>query len=644
VKDEIPDRVGNLLFLAQGYQATGNHLAALATLDRCQQVVPFLGKQKEYKRIRAVSEKNRGTHKAIRVPEVESRGAGVSAQRDWSGGLARAAWPTVLLGALLAYLALAVYQGLNRPVRLVNGLDVSYTVAVGDQVHTLRPGLPVEVRVGEGPLSVAVQDEALGIPPVTVEVRTPFWSRPFARPLLVVNPDGAAVLLRETVYYSEGSAEGGPQGSASLHVGLPLYAFPRPDFAFEGFPQTVSVPKSGKPVPRTRVALFPPEMPPEQVLQAVARHVGVEAAAVVAGRRLPGAPNSLDYLHFLASTVQPQGLVGILRPGLPARPVRIEWHRVYQNARQDSGGAQDVIDEYREMLAREPDQPALQYLLGRVVDTADEAVRLFEQATTGSSPCEYGYSALAHKYLAQGQFDRAAEYAAKAVAAQPDHPGFRLAYTTALMAAGRHEAALAELRRQAATAPGDTGLLLDMIQVHAAQGGPAAAEQCLKEWTETLRSQGAPAADLARIGESMQTHVAYVTGDLDRFAVGATQSGDALLAFAEALSAGRTEDADAALAKVQPPNSVYHLLMFAAGRQAGLGDLAERHLQAAIQTLRQGHLDQRAVHSKAVYLTVLGLLYPDQQAACFGLARVLNFRRVFPHRLLAGIVGPPEPP
>jgi len=571
--------------------------------------------------------------------------------------------PLVVLAGLLVYVAIALVLGLRRSLFVVNGLGLAYDVTVGGLTLSLAPGKPVQIRVREGQIPVEIQDKALGIPPVTVAVQTPFWSRPFRRSLFVLNPDGTAVLVQETLQPAAVPGAGGPQVKGALRVGLPLYAFPRPDLVFAPFPPDAG---SGKVVEQARVDLLPPEVSPTEVLQAVAKNAGVEAAALLASRRLAANPEALDYLHFLAAAVKPEGLVALLQPGIAARPVRIEWHRVYQGARQDSGAEQDVIDEYRGMLAREPDDPALQYLLGRVVETSAEAVRFFEQAVAGPQPCAYAYNALAHKYLGRGDFNRAADNAAKAVASQPDHPSFGFAYTQTLVAAGRYDTALAELQRQAAMSLGDTGLLLDMLQVRLAQGGPAALEPCLRDWLADIGTKGAPADVQAGIERSMRAHIAYMVGDLEAFATIAKASGDATFAFAEALTAGRVADADVALAAVQPPNSVYHLLVFVAARRAGLADIASRQLDAVLAMMRQGAYDQRVLaewlagsrpfslpaldrlaldpHAKTVCLIALGLLYPDLQAECFSLARTLNYRRLFPHHFLAQIVGDSAPP
>lgn len=583
--------------------------------------------------------------------------AGTPAPRR-RGRLPRVLLIVVLLG-LLGYVALAMALGLRRPLYVVNGLGVPYDVTIAGQALSLPPGQPVALRVREGQVGVQIQDQALGIPPVTVAVQTPFWKRPFARALFVLNPDGTAVLVQETLQPPAATApDAGPQVRGSLHVGLPLYAFPRPDLTFAPFPPEVA---SGKMTGQTRVDLLPAEVPPGEVLQAVAGNLGMEAALLLASRRLAASPEAQDYLNFLASALKPEGLVAVLQPGIAVRPVRIEWHRVYQGARQDSGAVQDVIDEYRTLLAREPHDPALQYLLGRVVETNAEAMRLFEQAVAGPNPCVYAYNALAHKYMGRGEFSQAADLAAKAVALRPDHPGFGFSHLEALMAAGRHDAALEDLRKRAAASVGDTGLLLDMLQVHLAQGGAAAVESCLKEWLADLGTKGAPADVLTGIERSVRAHVAYMTGDLETFAATAKASGDPTFAFAEALTAGRIADADVALAAVQPPSAVYHVLVFIAARRAGLADIASRHLEAAVGPMGQGGYDQRTFAEwltgtrpfafadlermaldpggRAVFLVALGVTHPDQQEACFRLARKLNYQRLFPHRFLAGIVG-----
>ena len=79
-----------------------------------------------------------------------------------------------------------------------------------------------------------------------------------------------------------------------------------------------------------------------------------------------------------------------------------------------------AVDELQKAIAADPQNADLQYLLGRVVRDAGEALSHFEQATKGANPSVFGSYALAYQHTAAGRFDQAIPHAEKVSNARPD--------------------------------------------------------------------------------------------------------------------------------------------------------------------------------------------------------------------------------
>ncbi len=135
--------------------------------------------------------------------------------------------------------------------------------------------------------------------------------------------------------------------------------------------------------------------------------------------------------------------------------------------------------------------------------------------------------------------------------------------------------------------------------------------------------------------------------------------------FAAMLTAGETAAAEQEMRKGKG-ESTSHLLLYLSAMQAGRKDLAEEQLRKAIELLAQGDYENRAFASalngkadlprarllrlsmslreKVVIVTALGVRDRDSRAACFDLARKLNFDRRFPYLLLKSIHDAPPAP
>src|SRR5205823_12317242 len=92
---------------------------------------------------------------------------------------------------------------------------------------------------------------------------------------------------------------------------------------------------------------------------------------------------------------------------LADRPLRIEWHRRYQNLVQVEQPTYDLVGEYRALSTKSPDDALMTYLLARIIDERDEATALFRKAADAPKPCAYASYALSYDAMNTGDFEQA---------------------------------------------------------------------------------------------------------------------------------------------------------------------------------------------------------------------------------------------
>jgi tetratricopeptide (TPR) repeat protein len=184
ITEKIVDKAVYLIFLAEGYEAVGQHVKALEVLDKAVGVSERLGKNKRYKKVRKIAEKNRKGSKAIKSESLKPI-VQVRSQENWSR-IAKFVGPLVLATILVIYMLIAYISGRSRAVYFVNGLSRPYTVEVNGEAHLLRSLRPVRIKVGEGEITVEVKGEGPGIATETHNIQTSFWARPFLKKTYVI--------------------------------------------------------------------------------------------------------------------------------------------------------------------------------------------------------------------------------------------------------------------------------------------------------------------------------------------------------------------------------------------------------------------------------------------------------------------------
>jgi tetratricopeptide (TPR) repeat protein len=655
IDERVSGKVGLLVFLAEGYQASGEHGKALEVLDKAADIWSGLKKNKRYKRVRKVSEKNRSTNKRVKSKSLEPVAQSVPTP-DWRAKIAKAAAPVVVAVLLAIYIGAAYRAGGSRDVYFVNGLSKPYTVKVNRAAHSLRPLWPVSVTVPEGPVVVEVADGP-NIPSRTFEVRTSFWTRPFVKKTFVINPDGVAPVLLEKTYYAPDNVLV-PQGEQTVYVGDSFYEFDRPDYVFEGFPERLRISSDRKKIAKERLCLPEGEgARPEEIAGLVMDVYGAEAVEIFR-KHVEYEPEEGAYVEYYYSMVEPNEYIRTAQRGLDVRPVAVDLHRLYQQAKEWGEPDYDITGEYRRLLEKEPENARLRYLLGRVVRDPKESWGLFEQSVSGEGPCPYGYYALGYHKMSAGQFEEGLEYARKARAEGPDRLAFRQWHFSMLEAARHYDELMQEYKKERERDPSDFSLLAGQVDLLVMQGRREDAEQEFAKWLEVTKGRYG-AELLEELKKAMEARMAYLSGDLGEWVELVGQQADGSYQYAVALSRGEPVD-EQEVEKLRLKDAYAYLVMYIGEEGAGRSGAAERFLSKGVELLgRQGWEERRVAsilageqepvveevcalamepRTKAIVLTVMGVKYAEQRQAYFELARKLNYSRHYPYLFLKSVL------
>jgi tetratricopeptide (TPR) repeat protein len=647
-----PQKAWLTFWLIEGCMAKGMHEQALDLMDIRDQVFPDLAKEKSYKQQRRTAEKNKTTGKRIRSAYVHE--SGKTGFREGTGLGFK--WPKYVAGgvfvALLAfYLGVAIYRGQSRRVYLVNGWTKPYAVSVNGQPYRLAPGERMHIDVSEGDVSVDMADNPDG--PQTVAVATPFFSRPFHRPVFVLNPDRCALLAREEMIYSSypENADNPPEFSG----GKLLHEFKGVDYEFEEFPAQIQA-KAGSKITKTRVGLITSPNNHLRMFLAISK-LPPDGVRDYLKRLLQLDPNDNDALTVLTKTLSPPESLEFLRTRLADRPIRVEWHRIYQHMTGLAEPTKDLLPEYRKLVDETKRATDAVYLLGRI-ETGAAADKLYEEAANGTPPSIHARSGLSFRCLARGDFDAAVLWGTKARALNKVDLEYQRRYVLALLAAGKY----AELLKvTAVNMPGDNAFFLrERVVALVATGENGAAEgEIARAMTLPVPGAAVPvdhqfAAQMRLLNEQM---LAEAKRDRTKYLeISAKMTGND--PFTDNLLRGNYKAAAQAVSgagttPLVPLNWESHAthagLLYLAGLKAKDGAFAEEQWKRLVEALAKGDRDGRfyaAIASgklpfdlaaakdatvnpslKRVVLAALARRFPEQAKELNALSKKLDFER-----------------
>ena len=566
--------------------------------------------------------------------------------------------PLLLLGiAAAGYTALAIGTSVTRTVWVVNGLDVPYEVTIGGRSCTLPAGAVRPFRSGEGSFEIASVTPGVDFGPLTAEIRTSFFTRLFRRSF-VLNPDRNAAILWEQTVYSSRSSGGGSVDPYQIHVNKLVQSFTGIDFAFEPFPAEIEMSRSTGSVKRERISLLNIEVDDDSLSQLILSEVGTDAAVEFVERRLTYDPSRVTDIYLLAAVLGAE-FETVARSHLAVRPARVDWHRAYQEQMRDLDDV-DLEKVYRDNLAQAPDDSALQYLLGRVVDDPAEADQLFQQARRGNPPSAHAADAIAYAALVRGDFETAMTSSSDAIriardSISDDAPDlFSTVHYEALHAQEKFEFLLQDAVTERNKYPGDYESVAAEVYLLVRLGRKAEVDALIEANGNALASLDASREEIAWTEASMQALIATAEDDVHTFLEIADAHPELNLASDAALLRGDIPAATAALERFSASIQEY-LLVFAGALLQGEDDLAAALLAEAVALAPDAGesrawsevvawlsdetpppaVDVDALRllpdDKRTALVALGAHFADERERLWSLAETLNYTRTWPY-------------
>ena len=648
-----------LLVLAETYQAQGNHTAALSVLARCEEIQPDLENDKTYRKQKQFSEKNRETSKPLKSDFLNVGQTQSEQSHDMGGFMARWTWRFVVAGLFMLYLGLCLYFGESREVHVVNGLDSGYSVAIGDQLVTLTPKGKQVIRLSEGSLPVRLHEDGQPrdwkLPETVVDIHTSFLLRPFQSHTFIINPDRVALVTYEENFYAENPNDAS-QPVFEVSVGEPLYHFTGIDHVFEQFPQQIRVSESSSAVKRTRVATLSNSQIPEVFfVPFLTESVGEEICADYLRRLLQYQPDMQLQLAQLRGMLSHADFLSFIQTRLGDRPVRVEWHRAYQDVMELENPQHDLIGEYQKLLDAEPTNGNLAYLLGRVTLDPARFEQLMKQAMEADPPCPLAVSALAFDLLANGRFAEALPLAEQAYQENSEDYNASSTYERALAALGKTDELAALAKKAGPMSAIGIKAVQDQVCLLAVIGKQAEAEKVLNEYSQ----QGGEMKTLAEyLATNFRAQMVYALGDVAEYEKLSVNREHGAETFDTCFANKKWDKAAELITEDDEPSNcaIQNLLLYVAVSSEGHQEQAEKYLQAALPLLKQSAREYALVgemlkdengsnperlaslavfpYDKRVLLAAAGTRFPKDRAKYFSLAKRLNYDLTVPYHFL----------
>ncbi|NQT53104.1 tetratricopeptide repeat protein, partial [bacterium] len=464
-----------LFLLANAHQERGEHEEALRLYSVALRAAPEIAKEKAFRQRVEASEK------ALARPQTVLPKKPMSWRR-W-------AWAGILLFAVVGFFAFNRYKGNHQTLHIVNRLDTAVTVEMDGETWTVRAGEHKATPIAEGDHTAKVSAGGQMIDTVDVSVHNGFFERFNDDNVFVLNPRGAAVLLWEQITYSAKPLAYEPPRRV-LHS-QSFFVVRDVDYAFRSAPETLKVESSSKQIKRSVVtqfngtpfeafALFPGGTPMDEYRRFAEHQLGLH----------PDDGKLVRAYFVIASTPELTApCLAFLEKGLDRRPVNIDWHRYYQEARKAAGERDKLLALYAEMLAKEPGSSALLYLKGRLIEDTAESGKLFDQAVAADDKNPYPWFANAYHLHQQGDFAAARAACTHAARLQPDNPEMQVLLGEIRLATGDHDALLAETNKALRDAPLNLLQHERALQLLVAKGNGKAALDAHNRFAKTVEEK-----------------------------------------------------------------------------------------------------------------------------------------------------------
>jgi hypothetical protein len=567
----------------------------------------------------------------------------------------------VAAAGLLVYVGSCFYLGQSLDVALVSGLSTSYQVELNGVSYQLKPGWPQLLELPEGDFSL--RNAPGGPAEQTFAVHTDFFSRPFDRQVLIINPDRIAVVFREGITYHPTGSAADPHESSSLqlYTNRITQVLAKPDYFFTEFPATISMPSGSDAAQRTRLGSYS-NLPLETRVSLLQERVGYEAARdyLSAFARFAPEDEALEKLAF--TTLKPDDARKLFESQLDRRPLLVEWHRAYQHLMDTYFHEVDLLGAYQKRMEAAPDEGEMIYLYARLLVDPALSRPLFEKARRAPHPSVHAIYAQATDAFGDGHYAECLDLLNQAEQGGLHDMTLRLRKRDALLALGRMDEALAEVRRHPPGEPQVDEFADELSLLQAVKPDRAAGQKAINAYVAGLRRKYGE-SDYSNIQAYLEGHLLYALGDETGAAERLGKLKGAENAFEAAVGHRDHVAAAKAVAEIKQLPARYFWILSLTARDAGDHVAADQYYQKAVQALAGadrysrtmaarlqtgGASDHEEIRHSVDYADELRIMYaalgahfPGERERYFARARELDHDPAFPHLLLQTVYSLP---
>ena len=636
--------------LAAGFQKQGRHKDAVQTLRMLLDAVPELGRDKKFRKALSISEKAVGVDR-LTIP---------------SDPFYRTNAFLWLMGATAVVAALMLWNNhiaANRSVAIVNGLQIPISVSIdGQNPIVVSGGGRSTVDLAEGTHDVEVQTPPQVYPKVKFEIATNWWERFFRRPVFVLDPSRSTAVVWEEAIYTRNPGPG-DEGREEIRLGESFSTFKHVDYPFETLPQQMKLDKKTSRVTRTRVGIVSGDVS-ERITQAEA--LGASNAQVMEylQTHLKADPKQEGLLSRYVQASQEAGRLTecreFLRRRLADRPVLVIWHKSYQDVCRRGFPAdarkecERLVDEYTQLVDKEPDDAALQYLRGRLETHGRLAMRYLEKALQIDPGQINAQFAVGYNDLVRGEFAKALTML-KQVMGNVVDPQYLNAYMQVQLAAAEYESLESQARQELAKSPFRVPAQMLLLQTLIATNRREEAGREFNAFVQKTQLGGDPYA--AMLAQPLKRVFAAMKGDFNELKELIANGDDATSRhFSRLVQLESSELFDIDAAGQDPPSPYVLLCRELVARKLNDAEQIAASRTAALEGLDNGSYEEWAAADvlrrfdtvpweeledlygdpghKAVLLVAIAHERPDIRTQLLDLAEKLNFELQFPHYLL----------
>jgi len=562
----------------------------------------------------------------------------------------------ICVAVVISYLAYCYLMGENHTVYVVNGLEYPYTVLINGKSYNLLPRSEIGVRIKEGTVKIEVPDKKIGIEPEQVQIKTEFLSRPFSQKVFVLNPDRTAIILWQEMLYAVDADISKPVNiPESIYINKHFYEFDKIDYAFEEFPHQIKLPSGSKTGRKTRVELLK-IYNLDALLGLIEKKVNKDSAKKFLMRCQQLHHDRSDYLYYLQYAYATEDeFNSFISELIKDRPIAIEIHKYYQTAMQLKFQDDELQTEYAGYLEKDPDNAALKYLVARINNNQDEAIKLYSAATADPAVAPFAWNGLSYIDLIQGNFEKAAEEIGKALTAAPENPSILDTAYQVYTALQRYDDAIIAIQKMLKEDEYNINLIENLVCLYALKDDRKSADKVINLFCKALKDAG-HSEEAAQYRQNLNQFYVIAKEDLPAYLETLNGGDENWAAFINHIADKNWKDASDLVLKQPDDYGDINFLLYAAMRAVGDDETAQEHLDAGLRTLRNKPLDEykrladmlesdNPDHKSAMeiklppidkctYMLAFAYKFPDKKTEYLALARKLNFGPWLMHMLL----------